>query len=104
MYAGRIVETGTRDELFGVASHPYTQALLAAMGIEPGEGRASRTPSMPATDDLQAVADPSAGCAYRTRCPLARPVCGTERPELVDRGAGHPVACHESPPVKVGER
>ena len=94
MYAGRIVETGTRDQLFKAASHPYTQALLAATGIERREGRAGGDPSMPATDDSQAVADLSAGCAYRARCPLARPVCAAERPDLIDRGEGHPVACH----------
>jgi oligopeptide/dipeptide ABC transporter ATP-binding protein len=101
MYAGRIVESGPRDQLFGAAAHPYTRALLAAVGIPDGAGR---TESLePGTEPMPA-GDASEGCAYRARCPLARPVCATERPELVDRGGGHPVACHDSPPVQVSER
>jgi oligopeptide/dipeptide ABC transporter ATP-binding protein len=100
MYAGRIVESGTRDQLFGDAGHPYTQALLAAMGIERPHGTAGGVPA--ALDDSLVVAEPSVGCAYRTRCPLAMAICATQRPALVDRGAGHPVACHVSPPVEAG--
>jgi oligopeptide/dipeptide ABC transporter ATP-binding protein len=103
MYAGRIVESGTRDQIFSAAGHPYTQALLAAVGLERRGGRAGGVPSMSATDDPQAGADPSVGCAYLARCPLVLPVCATDRPALVDRGAGHPVACHVSSPVGAGE-
>ena len=90
MYLGRIVESGTRGDVFERAAHPYTQALLAAMG-RPGQealdrrlirGEAARPGEVPS------------GCAYRTRCPKAQAICATERPALVDRGQGHPVACH----------
>ncbi len=115
MVAGRIVETGTRDEVFGAASHPYTLALLAAMGLkadsDPGPtadvgNGAARVSGSPGVEESSAageppepgsqveVPDPLVGCAYRARCPLAQPICGVERPALVDRGRGHPVACH----------
>jgi len=87
MYAGRIVETGSRDEVFERAGHPYTQALLAATG-QAGQAGTSA-----------AVAEPTArherpsGCAYRTRCPLAQARCAQAVPELIERGQGHPVAC-----------
>jgi len=92
MYAGRIVETGTRDQLFRAASHPYTLALLAATGTD----RRASTPETPAsaTDDPLAGIDSSIGCAFRARCPQAQAVCAVERPELIDRGGDHPVACH----------
>jgi peptide/nickel transport system ATP-binding protein/oligopeptide transport system ATP-binding protein len=112
MYAGRIVETGTRDQLFEGASHPYTVALLAAMGIDgrarstagpgrPTDDRLSQTAG-PATDDALVGADLAAGCAFRVRCPMAQVICEVQRPELVDRGAGHPVACHFPAAAGVG--
>jgi len=86
MYAGRIVETGTRDEVFEDASHPYTQALLAATGQADDAGAAA-VAEPPSRDER-----PS-GCAYRTHCPRAQAHCAEVAPELVDRGEGHPVAC-----------
>jgi oligopeptide/dipeptide ABC transporter ATP-binding protein len=92
MYAGRIVETGTRDQLFGSAGHPYTQALLAATGTDRRVGTPAAQAS--ATDDPLAGIDASVGCAFRARCPKVQAVCAVERPELLDRGEGHPIACH----------
>ncbi|KMS75984.1 hypothetical protein ACM01_07095 [Streptomyces viridochromogenes] len=91
MYMGRVVETGTAEELYGHPAHPYTQALLSA-----SPGRATAVD----LDDVLpgAVAGEASGpagtvgCPYRTRCPKARDICATERPEL---GTGaHPSACH----------
>jgi oligopeptide/dipeptide ABC transporter ATP-binding protein len=88
MYAGRIVETGARGEVFEQASHPYTQALLAATQRgEAGEATAS-------TGESLVRAEPPSGCSFRPRCPLAQARCAQEVPELIDRGGGHPVACH----------
>jgi oligopeptide/dipeptide ABC transporter ATP-binding protein len=85
MYAGRIVETGTREAVFERASHPYTRALLAATGSAPVDTAATTEPAL--RDER-----PS-GCAFRDRCPLARERCALEVPALVERGQGHPVAC-----------
>jgi oligopeptide/dipeptide ABC transporter ATP-binding protein len=90
MDLGRIVETGTRADIFERAAHPYTKALIAAMGqprAAPGTGMAARgEPARPG--------EVPTGCAYRTRCPMAQAICASDRPALVDRGQGHPVACH----------
>jgi peptide/nickel transport system ATP-binding protein/oligopeptide transport system ATP-binding protein len=108
MYAGRIVESGTRDQLFGHAGHPYTRALLVAMGVGAdavprggADDEAVRARALEADADLMAPEDTPTGCSFRARCPLAQPRCETERPLLVDRGAGHPVACHF--PVSPGQ-
>jgi oligopeptide/dipeptide ABC transporter ATP-binding protein len=93
MYLGRIVETGTRDDIFNSPRHPYTQALLSAVpephrtGVA-GEGRIVLTGEVPSPSD------PPTGCRFRTRCWKAEDKCAEEVPALVDRGQGHPVACH----------
>ncbi|MFN8619830.1 MAG: ABC transporter ATP-binding protein [Chloroflexota bacterium] len=95
MYLGRIVETGTRDEVFDHPVHPYTRALLAAM--DPADPTALHGRLVPA--DPPRPTDPPSGCAFRTRCPFAAALCAAEMPELVDRGHGHPAACHRAAEV-----
>lgn len=90
MYLGRIVETGARDDVFSRPAHPYTQALVAAMDDGRGETMAGRL----VKGEPPRPTDPPSGCAFRTRCPKAQQRCAEEVPQLIERGQGHPVACH----------
>jgi oligopeptide/dipeptide ABC transporter, ATP-binding protein, C-terminal domain len=90
MYLGRIVELGTRDELFSHPHHPYTKALLAAVPIP--DPKARKPKDLPAGEIPSAI-DPPAGCHFHPRCRYARPECSQARPPLRDLGNGHLSAC-----------
>jgi len=92
MYLGRIVEVADADRLFLGPRHPYTQALLAAV---PSIARGRQARRAAAGGDVpDPLARPS-GCGFRTRCPRATELCGTQEPALEPVGAAsHLVACH----------
>ena len=101
MYLGSIVEVADRDTLFERPSHPYTQALVSAMPVpDPVRERARRRVIV--RGDVPSPADLPRGCRFRTRCQkyegdlsdAERRRCVEEAPALVDRGEGHPAACH----------
>ncbi|KNB51765.1 ABC transporter ATP-binding protein [Streptomyces caatingaensis] len=94
MYLGRIVETGTRDDIYGHPRHPYTRALLSSVPSTDAEERRDR---IRLTGDVPSPADPPSGCRFRTRCWKARDKCATEEPPLIraeGSAEGHLSACH----------
>jgi peptide/nickel transport system ATP-binding protein len=109
MYLGRIVEIGDRDELFDRPAHPYTQALISAIPLpDPRRERARARERIVIGGDVPNPVEPPSGCRFRTRCPKfaelmseEQQACITEAPDLVDRGHGHPSACHYAEVVAV---
>ncbi len=96
MYAGRIVESATADQLFAGPAHPYTAALLRSVPQASASGQ-----------DLAVIPGspprPSAlpqGCPFHPRCAWAVERCRAERPALEDIAEGRRSACHRTEEVR----
>jgi oligopeptide/dipeptide ABC transporter ATP-binding protein len=93
MYLGRVMERGSRHDIFANPLHPYTKALLAAVP-EPDPVRESQREQIQLYGDLPSPTNPPTGCRFNTRCPLATDLCRAESPEITEPTPGHYVACH----------
>jgi len=95
MYAGRIVEQGSIEQLFSEPRHPYTRGLFDA--IPRLDGSRERLIPIPGT-----VPNPKhlpTGCAFSPRCPRALETCRSELPRLEPRNDGRLLACHRPVPT-----
>jgi peptide/nickel transport system ATP-binding protein len=88
MYAGRVVEIGTRDELFAAGYHPYTRKLLASIPDITGERALRGIPGWAPRPGKR----PS-GCAFTPRCDWAVDRCSQEFPPVEEVSPGHRVRC-----------
>jgi oligopeptide/dipeptide ABC transporter ATP-binding protein len=92
MYAGRIVESGSVDDIFYRTRMPYTLGLLAS---RPRLDRPRERRLTPIVGRPPSLLNLPPGCPFLPRCPFAQPVCAEEEPPLL--AAGHPrhlAACH----------
>ncbi|WP_297490680.1 ABC transporter ATP-binding protein [Thermococcus sp.] len=90
MYAGKLVEVGTVDQIVENPLHPYTKALIEAVPDLWKEGKVRAIPGYP--PDLRS---PPSGCRFHLRCPYAEAgLCNIEEPEFREVEKGHFVACH----------
>ena len=92
MYAGRLVESGSVEEIFTKDGrrHPYVVALINAIPSVLGQGLLVR----PIPGQVPNLAQLPAGCRFAPRCPLAREICSQVEPALLSTGNGHDIACH----------
>jgi len=93
MYLGMLVEMADSDELYKHPLHPYTKALLSAIPI-PDPILTRQNKRILLEGDVPSPIDPPEGCRFATRCPLVSKRCHQVTPQLIDRGSGHFVACH----------
>jgi peptide/nickel transport system ATP-binding protein len=94
MYAGRSVEYATADQIFNEPQHPYTWGLLSSM---PRFDRARSERLTPIRGTPPSLINVPKGCPFNPRCDYADLTHGlafSDRPELVDSGGRHLVACH----------
>jgi oligopeptide/dipeptide ABC transporter ATP-binding protein len=109
MYLGKLVETGSADDIYQRAAHHYTAGLIATIP-EPDPDREKAKTVVPVTGELPSAVDPPSGCRFRTRCPAAQDRCAAEEPPLRSFGPGHQAACHfplrtpVADPVRAGAR
>lgn len=89
MYAGRIIEYGTLDEIFNNTRHPYTEGLFNSLpNIHNRVGKLKPIPGM--MPDPRSIPE---GCAFADRCPYATDECRTTLPETLKVNDDHLVAC-----------
>ncbi|MED1663535.1 ABC transporter ATP-binding protein [Brevibacillus laterosporus] len=90
MYAGKIVETGTAEELFESPSHPYTKGLLDSVPKLDRAGKHRLVPIDGAPPDLFA---PPKGCPFAPRCPYAMEICVDHLPQTTSFSSTHQASC-----------
>jgi peptide/nickel transport system ATP-binding protein len=89
MYAGQIVERGATDDVLQSPLHPYTRLLLSAVP-NPGAGLAARV----VPKRSPAAGEPTTGCRFAARCPVAIDICRDVPPVVTEADGGHGVLCH----------
>ena len=90
MYLGRLVEIGTREQIFRNPLHPYTRALISAIPIADADIRSRR---IILEGDLPSPINIPNGCPFHTRCVECREDCGEIVPKLVEVEKEHFVSC-----------
>jgi peptide/nickel transport system ATP-binding protein len=92
LYAGQIMELGTREDIFERTSHPYTEALLSAAPVADPVVERTRE-RIVLRGEVPSAIDPPFGCRFNTRCPHAFERCFREKPPLREKAPGHVSAC-----------
>jgi peptide/nickel transport system ATP-binding protein len=90
MYAGRVAEVGSVDDVFYRSRHPYTRGLLASLPRLETEG----TRLQPIAGAPPSMVNPPPACPFHPRCPRAEAVCSEEQPLLRLVADGQRSACH----------
>ena len=95
MYAGKLVEWGTAEDVFKRPRHPYTYGLMHAYPSILGDKRELTTIG----GEPPNLMDPPKGCRFHPRCPRVSSACSAREPMLSELRAGHAIACHNPMPA-----
>jgi peptide/nickel transport system ATP-binding protein len=79
MYLGKIVETGSKEDVFGRPLHPYTLALLSSIPVPDPKAKLERI--IP-KGEIPSPINPPKGCRFHPRCPYAQAICSEREPQL----------------------
>ena len=93
MYVGKIVESGTTQEVFTTPKHPYTQALLSSVPIPDPDVKSA---SVELEGEIADPANPPSGCYFHPRCPHFQDICSTTAPDFSEDRGEHIARCHFS--------
>jgi peptide/nickel transport system ATP-binding protein len=93
MYLGKIVEMGSKQEIFTNPTHPYTQALLSAIPV-PNPERKRKTLEL--KGEVSSAINIPPGCRFNPRCSYTTDKCKKTEPELIETTKGHFVACYKA--------
>ncbi|MCP8615894.1 ABC transporter ATP-binding protein [Salirhabdus salicampi] len=90
MYLGKIVEIGSKKEIFENPKHPYTKALLSSI---PEPNRKKKKERIILQGDVPSPINPPSGCRFHTRCPIATEYCKENEPVLEQKDGLQKVSC-----------
>ncbi len=91
MYLGRVVESGSKAEIFDHPAHPYTRLLMSSNPIpDPFLNREKQI----VRGEIPSPIHPPSGCHFHPRCPFAKPLCKEQEPQYREISAGHFIRCH----------
>lgn len=100
MYAGKVVEQGSVQDIFAKPSHPYTKGLLNSLPSYGGQAKKGRLATIAGL--VPSLTDLPKGCRFQDRCFKRAEKCSSEEPTLAQVGPGHQAACYY--PVQPGEQ
>jgi peptide/nickel transport system ATP-binding protein len=90
MYLGKIVETGSKEDVFGRPLHPYTLALLSSIPVPDPKAKLKRI--IP-KGEIPSPINPPKGCRFHPRCPYAQNICSEREPQLEEIKPQRYAAC-----------
>ena len=99
MYAGKIVETGSLEEIFDHTAHPYTIGLFRSIPSLDKDTRLLH----PIAGLMPDPANLPSGCSFHPRCPYADELCAQQEPDAVELSPGHLCRCHHCDRVNAGK-